>query len=166
VKRRGDRSEPRSSKAGDARDETDEHVSAAVRRAKEPVHLRVEHRVTAHWPVRLLLISSLVVGALTACGGVAARIDLVPGAADVRTGKADPPERFIEIGPIEAVHGSGCGRFGKLGTYEGAYNMLRNKAAQIGATYVRIDTITEPHSEPGCYDDTFVIRGTAYRPGR
>lgn len=35
----------------------------------------------------------------------------------------------------------------------------------MGATYVRINTITEPHSESGCYDNTFVIRGTVYRPG-
>jgi hypothetical protein len=121
--------------------------------------------VTAHRLLRIVTIGSLVAGTLTACGGTAARIDLVPRAADVRTGKSDPPEGFVEIGPIEAVHGNGCGGFGKLGTYEDASNILRNKAVQMGATYVRINTITEPHSEPGCYEDTFVIRGTAYRPG-
>lgn len=118
-----------------------------------------------HHAIRLLPFAFFLVFPLTACGGVAANTQLVPGAAEVRTGKSDPPEGFVEIGPIEAVHGTGCGAFGKLGTYEGAYSVLRNKAAEMGATYVRINTMTEPHSEASCYNNTFVIRGTAYRPG-
>lgn len=85
----------------------------------------------ARRPVGLSLMTLFVAFAFTGCGGVAARIDLVPGAAEVRTAKSDPPPAFVEIGPIEAVHGSGCGGFGKLGTYEGAYNTLRNKAVEM-----------------------------------
>jgi hypothetical protein len=102
---------------------------------------------------------------LLGCGGSAPRVELVPRAADVRTAKSDPPDGYSEIGPIEAVHGSGCGDLGKLGTYEGAFNTLRNKAVEVGATYVRINSMTEPHLEGDCYDDRFIIRGTAYRPG-
>jgi hypothetical protein len=101
---------------------------------------------------------------LVACSTTPPQVKLTPQAANVRTGKDDPPAELVEAGPVEATHGSGCGGFGKVGTYEGAYTLLRNKAASLGATYVRITTITEPHPEGDCYSDAFVIRGIAYRP--
>jgi len=41
--------------------------------------------------------------------------------------------------------------------------MLRNKAAEKGANYVQLMTLTEPHSTGNCYDNEFIIRGVAYR---
>ncbi len=34
---------------------------------------------------------------------------------------------------------------------------------QLGADYVQLMTVTEPHSEHGCFDNRFVMRGVAFR---
>jgi hypothetical protein len=86
-----------------------------------------------------------------------------PSAQGVEIAKADPPKGSREIGPIEAVHGNGCGGFGAKGTYESALAELRNQAAEKGGNYVQLMTMTEPHSEHGCFDDRFIIRGIVYR---
>ncbi|HEY6863507.1 MAG TPA: hypothetical protein VI319_06365, partial [Burkholderiales bacterium] len=43
---------------------------------------------------------------------------------------------------------------------------LKNRGAAMHADYVQIYTVTEPHSETGCYDNKFVIRGTAFKAAR
>jgi hypothetical protein len=91
---------------------------------------------------------------------------LTNAARSVRTGKADPDPTMKEIGPIEATNGSGCGYLGAKGSYEGAMNELRNKAAMMGAAYVQIYTFSEPHSAGGCFTDAFTIRGMAFRVAR
>lgn len=106
----------------------------------------------------LILVSGIMYGCATAKG-----IPLNAGADKIEIGKRDPDSNMMSIGPIEVIHGSGCGGFGAKGTYEGAYNMLRNKALSMGAAYVQLITITEPHSEYGCYDNKFVIRGLAFK---
>lgn len=40
----------------------------------------------------------------------------------------------------------GCGLYGARGDLEGAYTILRNKAAQLGADYVQVLRITEPRT--------------------
>jgi hypothetical protein len=109
----------------------------------------------------LLLIALLAFACVTT---TAADIPLTSGATKVKTGKADAdPGQYEEVGPIEASSGSGCGGFGSRGTYEATYNALRNRAAEMKADYVEIMTMTEPHANPGCFDNAFVIRGMAYR---
>ena len=101
--------------------------------------------------------SSLVIG----CG--ASVPQATPGASAVTTGTDDPAAGLVEIGPIEASHGSGCGAFGAGGSYEGAYRVLRNRAAEMGATYVKILSEEPPHAAGGCFVNAYVIRGLAYR---
>lgn len=108
---------------------------------------------------------SAILGLVVIAGCATASVPrLSPAAQEVRTGKGDPPGEMQELGPVEATNGSGCGGFGERGTYEGAMVVLRNKAASLGATYVQIFTMSEPHREPGCHVNAFVIRGTAYGP--
>jgi hypothetical protein len=88
-------------------------------------------------------------------------------AAEVRTGKADPGEGYQELGAVTATHGGGCGMFGHAGSYEGATALIKQKAALLGADYVQIYQIVEPHPEMGCgMFKGFTIRGTAYRQRR
>jgi hypothetical protein len=90
-----------------------------------------------------------------------------PGAGEVRTGKADPGEGYQELGPVTATHGGGCGMFGHEGAYEGATALMKQKAALMGADYVQIYQIIEPHPKIGCgVYKGFTIRGTAYRQRR
>ena len=88
---------------------------------------------------------------------------LSPAAERLVVGRNDPTDGHQEIGLIEAVHGRGCGGFGVKGSYEGAYRELRNQAAEMGATYVQILMMTEPHLEGGCYRNQFILRGRAFR---
>ena len=80
----------------------------------------------------------------------------------VATGKSDPAPGTQELGPIEASNGSGCGWFGARGNFEGAMVDLRNRAAAMGANYVQIFTLTEPHGSGFCFIDAFTIRGLAF----
>ena len=96
-------------------------------------------------------------------GCVAEPIPLNPAAFQIRIGKSDPGEGYIEVGPVTATHGGGCGGFGSRGTYEGAYAILKNKAATLGADYVQIYTVSEPHPAGGCFVNAYTITGTAYR---
>lgn len=87
----------------------------------------------------------------------------VEAAYRVTVGKNDAPPDAVELGPIEAAHGSGCGSWGQRGTFEGAMFQLRNVAAMRQANYVMLVSTVEPHFEPGCHNNEFVIRGVAYR---
>jgi hypothetical protein len=105
--------------------------------------------------------------AVVACGCATADVpSLSPAAERLRIGKNDPEPGMREIGQIEAVNGTGCGAFGAKGTYEGAMNDLKNRGAAMNADYVQIFTVTEPHGEPGCYQDSFLIRATAFKASR
>lgn len=109
--------------------------------------------------------------AVTACGGGMAPMGgmapLPPTtsarAAEVTVAKSDPPPGSTDLGPLEVVHGYGCGGFGDTGTFEGAMIMLRNAAAERGANYVMLVATMPPHSTAGCFDDGFVLQGIAYR---
>jgi hypothetical protein len=110
--------------------------------------------------VRIIAVASLA--ALAGCFVTAQPVVMSPRASTVRVGKSDPPLACQDLGPIEAVHGSGCGGFGARGDYHGAYNVLRNQAAGTGGNYVRMDVQLAPHSEHGCFDNRYVIRGIVY----
>jgi hypothetical protein len=90
-------------------------------------------------------------------------VAVAPAAQRIEIRKADPPKGAREIGPIEAMHGSGCGLYGAKGTYDSALAELRNKTAEMGGNYVEVLTVTEPHSETGCFDNRFVIRGVVFQ---
>jgi hypothetical protein len=109
-------------------------------------------------------IAVLVVSMFVLVGCAATLVQLSEQGSKVEVGKRDPDPGMEEIGPVSATHGDGCGAFGTRGTYEGAYTLLKNEAARLGADFVQILTLTEPyHRNPNCFDNRFVIRGIAYR---
>lgn len=110
---------------------------------------------------RLVVVLSALL--LTSCA--AAMINLTPDGGHVRTGKNDPGPGEVEIGPVAGSQGGGCGGFGTIGTYKGAYNDLRNKAARMGANYVRIDLVQPPHAGGGCAVDKYLLNGVAFKRG-
>jgi Domain of unknown function (DUF4156) len=110
-----------------------------------------------YWPL------FVVIAVLLACGAAAKVQPVSVQAQSVTVRKSDPPPEAKEVGPIESEHGNGCGLYGKKGTYEGAMNGLKEKAAARGADFVSLISVTEPHSEHGCFDQRFVLRGMAYK---
>jgi len=109
--------------------------------------------------------SFLVLLAILTVGCARTPLLLSPDASDVRTGKADPIGNARELGPVTATDGSGCGLYGYRGTYERAYIQLKNNAAALGANYVQIYSISEPHLSGGCFVNVFSISGMAYKIG-
>ena len=106
-----------------------------------------------------------VVLALAGCS--AAQVAVTPDASRVRVGTQPPGESYEQLSAITAKHGGGCGLYGTRGDYEGAYTILRNKATQLGADYVQVVRVTEPHLEGMCMNQAYVIDGLAYRlPGQ
>lgn len=105
-----------------------------------------------------LILSATVI--LSACSGPP--LTLKPGADKIKLTKNEPPEGFEYVGYLRAVDGEGCGAFGYKGQKERAEIILRNNAIDKGANFVKIDDITVPHLEPGCFDNDYTITGSAY----
>lgn len=82
---------------------------------------------------------------------------------EVTADKAAPPPGSHELGPVEITDGGGCGALGVTGSYEGALRALRNKAATMGANYLKLGEGVGPHEALGCYDKGYTLRGVAYR---
>jgi hypothetical protein len=80
-------------------------------------------------------------------------------ARSIQVGKADPPPGSRELGAVAGEHDRSHGD----GTYEGALASLRNQAAKLGADYVELISISEPHTRMPLMDGTFIIRGMAYK---
>jgi hypothetical protein len=112
-----------------------------------------------------LLGFGIAAAALSGCGVAASVPPVSATAAKVNVVKSDPPAGAQLIGPVEGTHGSGCGMYGRKGTFEGALATLREEAARKGANYVTLVMVTEPHSENGCFDQEFRVRGMAYKTG-
>jgi hypothetical protein len=104
-----------------------------------------------------------IIALLSSCGGKASVEPLSAEATAVTVRKGDAPPGSQEVGTIEGEHGSGCGAFGEKGTYEGAMNALREKAVSLGADYVALISVTEPHRSGECFDQRFTLRGLAYK---
>jgi hypothetical protein len=100
--------------------------------------------------VGLLFVSS-------GCGVSTAQ--LAPGAENIRVSKGDPGPNCREIGPISGESGAGAGIYGARGTYEDSYNLLRNRAVEMRATHVRMDS----QEFPSPVSNKFIIRGIAFR---
>ena len=111
----------------------------------------------------LTVLSLLILLAMLTVGCAATPVVLAPNASDIRTGKADPGGNAKELGPITGTDGGGCGLYGHRGTYERAYIQLKNRAAALGANYVQIYSISEPHLSGGCFVNVFSISGMAYQ---
>jgi hypothetical protein len=72
--------------------------------------------------------------------------------------KRNPPgQGYARLGPITAQHGGGCGWYGARGNHEGAMNILRNIAAERGASYVQIVSRQGERLLGLCLDRTYVI---------
>lgn len=108
-------------------------------------------------PLLLLVVVTLLAGC------AASQVSIAPDAVQVKTGSRPPAGQFEQLGVITAKHGGGCGLYGQGGDLEGAYTILRNRAAQMGADYVQILRVTGPHMEGICHDRAFVIDGLAYK---
>jgi S1-C subfamily serine protease len=81
----------------------------------------------------------------------------------VRIGKAEPSGNAQVLGPVTGTDGFGCGLIGHRGTPERAYMKLKDNAAALGANYVQIYSIAEPHMSGGCFVNVFTISGMAYK---
>jgi hypothetical protein len=99
-------------------------------------------------------------------GCTAGRVQIVADASRVRVGSQAPSGDVEQLGALTAQHGGGCGLYGARGTYEGAFAVLRNKAAEIGADYVQILRVREPRLEGACMNQAFVIDAIAYKLAR
>lgn len=106
---------------------------------------------------------ALVIASLLLAGCTAAQVAVAPDAARIQVGTQPPRGLYEQLGAITAKHGGGCGVYGTRGDYEGAYTILRNKAAQLGADYVQVLRVTEPRLEGFCMNQSYVIDGIAYR---
>jgi hypothetical protein len=107
----------------------------------------------------LAAVSLLV---LVACRTVP--VQMTPNAERVVVGRSDPADNYQMLGGLTARDGNGCGLIGRRGTLDNALVALRVKAADMGADYVSIVAITEPHQEgEHCFANPYVISGVAYR---
>lgn len=103
----------------------------------------------------------LIVSLLAGC--TASEVVMRPDSINIQIGTKSPGDGFTQIGPITAKHGGGCGLYGAQGDFEGAMNILRNKAAERGADYVQIIRQQGEHMTGLCLDRAYVIDGFAYK---
>lgn len=87
---------------------------------------------------------------------------LTDAEAAIRVQKADPPEGYVDVGPVSAIDGRGCGVFeGATGTFERAMMLFKKSAAAKGASYVQLLNIKEPGQSDRCNE--YSLSGMAYR---
>lgn len=110
----------------------------------------------------LILAATLII--MAGCARNAEIVKLDAGADKVKVfRKSDPPASCTEIRPFSATSGSGCGALGSPGNFEGAYNTFRNLVVQMGGNAGLIENEVAPHPAPGCYVNTYLINGVAYK---
>jgi hypothetical protein len=109
---------------------------------------------------RLSAICCAVFTLSSACAGHAPPAN---SADSVRVDKGPPGPGAQPIRALRAVDGHGCGLFGTLGTYEGASANLRDQARAIGADYVQVTEVKEPHASRECVEKEYTLLGIAYR---
>lgn len=108
------------------------------------------------------LAGSLVI-VLILVGCTASTIAMRPESADVQIGNTPPGNGFTLLGAISAKHGGGCGLYGAQGNFEGAVNILRNKASERGADYVQIINKKGEHMAGLCLDRAYIVDGFAFK---
>tara|TARA_B100000745_G_scaffold295830_1_gene240407 strand:- start:443 stop:952 length:510 start_codon:yes stop_codon:yes gene_type:complete len=104
----------------------------------------------------------IILVASAAVGCSAPPVKMNAGASSVKVAKSDPPDNYLELGPVTAIDGKGCGAYGYRGTYDRTVVRLKNKTHGMNGDYVQIFSITEPHFRPGCFDNMYKINGTAF----
>jgi hypothetical protein len=104
----------------------------------------------------MLAMSTLLSG----CTSIADPVALKPNAYNITVADkySNRPAGLFSLGPVSAIHGDIQIGIQKVGNYEGAVNILKNSAAEMGATYIKI--IEEKRE----LDDYYYLRGEAYKP--
>src|SRR5215216_2262753 len=88
---------------------------------------------------------------------------LSPRAGQVTLSDAAAPADFVELGPVTAQSGKGCGVLGSPGTRPDAEAKLRAAADKLGASYVHITHREAPRSNHQCMEHEHKLSGVAYR---
>lgn len=110
-----------------------------------------------------IALASIIVASLLLGGCTASEVRTSPSSMHVQVGSSSPGAGYVQIGPITAIHGGGCGLYGSEGNYEGAMTILRNKAAAMGADYVQILSQEGEHMTGMCLDRAYTISGYAFK---
>ena len=63
----------------------------------------------------------------------------------VRVDEVEPGPSYVLIGPLTISDGKGCGFTGPRANFERALWQLRERAAEMGAAYVRVVSVIAPH---------------------
>ena len=121
----------------------------------------VMHTIKGEMMNRIRVILLAIVFVLTGC--TASQVKINPESLNVQIGTTPPMGEAIQIAPLTARHGGGCGLYGAEGNFEGALTILRNKAANIGANYVQIIRQQGEHMTGMCLDRGYTVDGMAYR---
>jgi S1-C subfamily serine protease len=108
-------------------------------------------------------LTAFLIITLLLAGCAATNVAVRPSSVNVQVGHSSPGEGYDQLGPITAKHGGGCGLYGAQGDFEGAMNILRNKADERGADYVQIISQQGEHMTGLCLDRSYVINGFAYK---
>jgi hypothetical protein len=87
----------------------------------------------------------------------------VPGASAVVLSEASPPEGFVQLQQLSVQSGQGCGVLGDRGSRADAEAKLRDAAAKLGASFVRITEVREPQPNHQCVEREYKLSGVAYR---
>jgi hypothetical protein len=86
-----------------------------------------------------------------------------PGSVAVVLSDAAAPSGYVEVAPISVTSGKGCGFVGSEGSREDAERLLRDKAATLHASFVRITEYRGPRPNHQCREREHVLSGIAYR---
>ena len=111
----------------------------------------------------MLRVAAVLISMVVLAGCSAGNVDIRPESVNIQVGNDPPGDGFVQLAPITAKHGGGCGLYGAQGDFEGAMNILRNKAAERGAVYVQIIRQQGEHMAGLCLDRAYVIDGLAYK---
>ena len=104
---------------------------------------------------------SFAVAILAGCARTPAALG--PAAAAVQLSEAAPPSGYVEVAKISVKSGEGCGILGKDGSREDAERLLRLKAVELNASFVRITEVRGPRPNHSCLEHEHVLSGIAYR---
>jgi Short C-terminal domain len=111
------------------------------------------------------VLFSLIV-AMAGCAITRPIQQLTPGAENVSVGKDFPGDNYKLMGPVNGLDGTQCGLEGYRGSYDGAVTSLKNRTHEMGGDYAQIIQVKEPHWVGSCFNNEYVIEGTAYKKVR
>jgi hypothetical protein len=139
-------------------------IISIARRAELPYIASVQIQTTLEEFIVKMMFFLLLAISVSGCALLPREtVNLDPGAESVRVAGSIPPFDYEEIGVVFASDGSGCGAMGARGNYPNAEARLKNKAFAMGAGYVKIQSVTEPHAGDGCFYNELKIYGNAYK---